>query len=103
MTFKREDEFESLDITDFVGQVSKINTDLIRLEPVKKALYGNNSLDMMFIIDCTASMSPWIEACKKEIKSIIEFVQNKFLYIMIRVSIVAYRDHTYGEKIEEVF
>jgi hypothetical protein len=29
--------------------------------------FAKKSLDMMFIIDSTSSMSPWIEQCKKEI------------------------------------
>jgi len=47
----------------------------------------------MFIIDCTASMSSWINASKKEIISIMDAVRNQFFNIQIRVSIVAYRDH----------
>ena len=58
---------------------------------------------MMFIIDCTGSMGSWIEACKKEIKSIIDCVRNQHFNIQIRVSIIAYRDHCDGKLISEVF
>jgi len=38
----------------------------------------NKSLDLMFIMDCTGSMSPWIDAAKKEVKSIIDCIRNQF-------------------------
>jgi von Willebrand factor type A domain len=57
---------------------------------------------MMFIIDCTMSMGDWIDACKKEMKSIINCVRNQNFNIQIRVSVVAYRDLT-SEKNAEVF
>jgi vacuole morphology and inheritance protein 14 len=59
---------------------------------VKKFIYNKNSLDLMFIIDCTGSMSAWINASKDEITSIIEYVRTQNYGIQIRVSIVAYRD-----------
>ena len=48
-------------------------------------------------------MSSWIEASKKEIRSIIDCVRNEHFNIQIRVSIVAYRDHCDGDKIKEIF
>jgi hypothetical protein len=62
-----------------------------------------NTLDMMFIIDCTSSMSSWIDACKQEIKSIIDSVRNQHFNMKIRVSIVGYRDHCDGDRISEIF
>lgn len=51
----------------------------------------------MFIIDCTASMGPWIDACKNEINSIVDFIRSKNFGLIIRLSVVGYRDHNYGE------
>ena len=48
-------------------------------------------------------MGSWIDACKKEIKSIIESVRNQHINLQVRVSIVAYRDHCDGELISEVY
>ncbi len=81
--------------------MQRIHSDLNRLEPLKKVICAGMSLDIMFIIDCTASMGTWIEACKKEISSIIAFVRNKGL--KVRTSIVAYRDFCDGPLISEVF
>jgi hypothetical protein len=57
----------------------------------------------MFIIDCTSSMLRWIEACKKEINSIIDYVRNQYLDIKIRVSVVGYRDFSEIFRISEIF
>jgi len=57
----------------------------------------------MIIIDCTGSMSSWINACKEEIKSIINSIQTQFYGLKVRISIVGYRDHCDGNKRLEVF
>jgi hypothetical protein len=75
----------------------------VRLEPVRRAMGVGKSIDIMFIIDCTGSMGSWIEASKREIKSIIDCVRNQHFNIQIRVSIIAYRDHCDGANISEVF
>jgi hypothetical protein len=93
-----DDEIEVLD-----NRLRKIYLDLIRLEPVRKSLFRGKSLDIMFIIDCTGSMGSWIEASKKEIKSIIECIRNQYFGIQIRISIIAYRDHCDGKMISEIF
>lgn len=46
----------------------------------------------MFIIDCTGSMSSWIEASKNYMIQIIDFIRKNNEGALIRVSIVAYRD-----------
>ena len=64
---------------------------------------GKKSLDVMFIMDCTGSMSPWIEAAKREIKSIIDCLRNQFFNINIRVSIVGYRDYSVYDPKENMY
>jgi translation initiation factor 2B subunit (eIF-2B alpha/beta/delta family) len=104
ITLKRSDsDSEPKDITDLDSQVRRIYADLIRLEPLRRAMGAGKSLDMMFIIDCTGSMGSWINTCKQEIKAIIDCVRNQHFNIKIRISIIAYRDHCDGEKISEVF
>ena len=99
ITLKGKGQHENTDITDLDAQVRRIYADLIRLEPIRRRMNSGKSLDMMFIIDCTGSMGSWIEACKKEIRSIIDCVRNQHFNIQIRVSIVAYRDHCDKEMI----
>ena len=71
-----EEVVENLDL--FEQRLRKVHKDLDRLEPVRKALFRGKSLDVMFIIDCTGSMGSWINASKKEIKSIIECIRNQY-------------------------
>jgi hypothetical protein len=65
----------------------------MRLEPIRKVI-DRKSLDIMFIMDCTGSMGHWIDAAKREIKSIIDCLKNQFFNLKIRVSFVGYRDHS---------
>ena len=51
------------DCADLESQISRINSDLMRLEPIRKRI-DKKSLDFMFIIDCTGSMESWINTCK---------------------------------------
>ena len=47
-------------------------------------------------------MGPWIDACKKEINSIVDCVRNQNFNIQVRVSVVAYRDFYDLPNISEV-
>jgi hypothetical protein len=42
-----------------------------KLEQIRAQFLGQESVDLMFIIDCTGSMQSWIDQCKKDIESII--------------------------------
>lgn len=74
-------------------QVSRIYSDLKRIEVLREHSYSGRSLDLMFIIDCTGSMHRWIEVCKVEIKAIIAYVQTQFYKMKVRVSIIGYWDY----------
>jgi hypothetical protein len=76
-------------------QMQKIYTDLKRLEPIKEIEDKKQSLDVMFIMDCTGSMGSWIQTCKTEIESIINNIVSQFNMSSIRISVVAYRDYNY--------
>jgi len=70
------DEEVKGDYTEFSANLGQIYRDLVRIDPVRRAISGNRSVDIMFIIDCTGSMGSWITACKKEILSIVDCVRN---------------------------
>jgi hypothetical protein len=99
---KLQQQDDPVNYEEFDRELKRTYKDLVRLEPIRRALFSGKELDMMFIIDCTGSMGSWIEACKKEIKSIIDCVRNQHFNIQIKVSIVAYRDHCDGNLISEV-
>ena len=62
------------DFGEFDLKVSRMHEDIKRLDTIKKITNSGRSLDMMFIMDCTGSMSSWIRTCKDEIRSIIDGV-----------------------------
>jgi len=76
ITIKSNDsDVEPKDIAELDSQVKRIYADLIRLDPLRKFM-GKKSVDIMFILDCTVSMLPWIGAAKREIRSIIDCLRN---------------------------
>ena len=69
-----------------------LNEDLSHLAPLEQNMIKNIDLDIMFIMDCTGSMAEWIDACKRELVSIIDIIQEQHELIKPRISFVAYRD-----------
>ncbi|TGJ71111.1 hypothetical protein EYR41_003102 [Orbilia oligospora] len=52
------------------------------------------STDLLFLIDTTNSMSPYIEAAKKQVRSIVNDIKATFLdEADVRMAIVGYKDH----------
>jgi len=63
--------------------------------PPKKNLPAKSStklLDLCLILDCTGSMSSWIQRSKDTLKQIIESVINENSGLTVRAAFVAYRD-----------
>ncbi|KAK7227610.1 hypothetical protein V2G26_015613 [Clonostachys chloroleuca] len=59
------------------------------------------STDLLFLIDTTSSMHPYIDAAKKQVKDIMEDIDRTFLKeAEIRMAVVGYRDHTDKPNIE---
>ncbi|KAG7380695.1 hypothetical protein PHYPSEUDO_006924 [Phytophthora pseudosyringae] len=57
-----------------------------------------STLELVIVMDCTNSMSPWIEEAKTAILSIIENVKGDHPSANVRVGFVAYRDFCDGDK-----
>ncbi|OWZ23531.1 Alpha kinase [Phytophthora megakarya] len=65
--------------------------------------YANvNSLDIVIVLDCTASMLRWIDESKTAIISIINNVKSDHPNAFVRVGFVAYRDFCDGDKRLEI-
>ena len=77
---------------ELLRHVQELNKDLTSLAPLDSKITELMDLDIMFIMDCTGSMSAWIEASKKELKNIITCIQEQYQGIKVRISFVAYRD-----------
>jgi hypothetical protein len=91
-------KFKEENNQEFARRYHTLYQDFSVLNPYYKKLYGDTSLDIMFIVDCTGSMSGWISQVKTELSNIIDFIQNNNPHSAIRVSFVGYRDHDVKEK-----
>ena len=69
--------------------IKGLNKDLSSLLPIENKLMKIIDLDIMFIMDCTGSMSQWIDASKKELNNIIDCIQEQHYGIKPRISFVA--------------
>ncbi|CAF4982453.1 unnamed protein product [Rotaria sp. Silwood1] len=57
----------------------------------------NITVEICFCLDCTGSMSQWLAGVKKQMKTVIESIQNRILeeysvVLQLRIAIVGYRD-----------
>lgn len=57
------------------------------------------SVKVCFVMDCTASMEPWIRTARHEILNIIDAVEERHPHADIAVAFVGYRDHGDAERI----
>jgi hypothetical protein len=61
-------------------------------------LYGSvQSVDLLILMDCTASMKPWISQARAKSIDLVKCAKEKFK-VELRVAFVAYRDHAYGAR-----
>ena len=76
-------------------QLSRVYSDLQIFFQNSNLLFTPMILDLMFIMDCTESMSPWIDKCRNSIFDILENVKIENPECTIRMSFVGYRDLDY--------
>ena len=55
-------------------------------------LFKPQTLDLMFIMDCTNSMSSWIKVCKQEIETIVSRITAQNNNCEVRLSFIGYTD-----------
>jgi vacuole morphology and inheritance protein 14 len=84
----------------FEEKIAEIRQDLQIFEPYRARMHKRVStdLDLMFIVDCTKSMTSWIEKCKEEVKNIITYVKNQHEGVAVRVAFIGYRDISNKER-----
>ncbi|EGO60322.1 hypothetical protein NEUTE1DRAFT_34830 [Neurospora tetrasperma FGSC 2508] len=59
------------------------------------------SIDLLFLIDTTKSMRPYIESAKSQVRSILDDINRFFLnQAEVRAAVVGYKDHEAVPKIE---
>lgn len=76
------------------SNLKMLSSDLNIFLENSKMFPGTNpmTLDLMFIMDCTYSMSPWIKECKQSILGILENIKRENPHCSVRMSFVGYRD-----------
>jgi hypothetical protein len=90
-------KFKEQNNEEFNRRFLLINQDFSVLEPFQRRLYGDSVLDLMFLVDCTGSMSSWIDTVKTELKNIISYIKDNNPYSRVRISFVGYRDFDRAE------
>jgi hypothetical protein len=58
-----------------------------------------NTIDIAFVLDCTASMQPWIDAAKRQIHRTLDALQNTHPNWSFQIALVIYRDFGDAERI----
>jgi len=64
---------------------------------VIRAVCASECVDLVFLVDCTSSMGPHIEAVKKNIKDIVRQIMRTNGNLKIRLAMVGYRDFCDGK------
>jgi hypothetical protein len=78
----------------------RLYQDLNIIKDACKTTLGGGDLDLMFIMDCTSSMSSWISACQQEIMKIVNKIKDEN-DCKIRISFVGYTD--FDQKGEDLY
>ena len=78
----------------------RLYQDLNIIKDACKTTLGGSDLDLMFIMDCTSSMSSWISACQQEIMKIVNKIKDEN-DCKIRISFVGYTD--FDQKGEDLY
>eukprot|EP01083_Nonionella_stella_P154611 498453_1 len=55
-------------------------------------------VDFAYVIDCTGSMSSWIDQTKNDIETIVDTITATYPHIQLRLGCVAYRDWGDGDR-----
>ena len=64
-------------------------------ETLAKLIIENSSLDLVFLVDCTGSMLPYISQTKQDIHYIVDFIKEEFEN-KVKLAFVGYHDHKDG-------
>jgi hypothetical protein len=85
-------KFKEENNKEFAIKYNTFSQDFSILEPYEKKVFGNSTLDIMFLVDCTGWMGSWIKAAKEELLNIIQYIVESNPYSKVKGSFVGYRD-----------
>ena len=80
------------------GNLPRLYEDLNVIRDACRTTLSGGDLDLMFIMDCTSSMSSWISTCQQEIMKIVNKIKDEN-DCKVRISFVGYTDfdQQYGQ------
>lgn len=82
---------------EFAKRYYSLYQDFQVILPFEKKFLKKANLDLMFIMDCTGSMSSWISKCQEELLNIINNIKESYPDSKVNIGFVGYRDHSDGE------
>jgi hypothetical protein len=68
-------------------------TEMRPVSDARAAVEEAPSLDLAFVMDCSGSMSSYIEVCKSKVMDLVGGVKKQFPTASVRVAFVGYRDY----------
>jgi len=71
--------------------------DATSLETCTLVSKPKKRVDIAFVVDCTGSMSSWLNEAKRAINKIVQDVKRKSQFKVVRFALVPYRDHAPGQ------
>eukprot|EP01040_Poterioochromonas_malhamensis_P002113 gene2113-2254_t len=74
-----------------------IKERLIQIRELEDQIRHAASLDVLFLVDCTGSMNPYINKVKTKIKEFVADIIKMHTSVSLRLGFVGYRDH-YNER-----
>jgi hypothetical protein len=88
-------EAVSLDLQIIKEKHKKLSLKTIKTRETSKVeLKQAENVDLCFLIDCTSSMSSYIEQVQKKINDIVHELKMRFEHFSLRLAFVGYRDFT---------
>ena len=70
------------------------NTDMSRASQPRNVFQQACATDLLFLIDTTSSMDPYLEAAKEQVVNIVRGLKDAFYHrAPLRVGVVSYKDH----------
>eukprot|EP01040_Poterioochromonas_malhamensis_P017008 gene17008-19452_t len=79
-----------------------IKERLIQIRELEDQIRHAASLDVLFLVDCTGSMNPYINKVKTKIKEFVADIIKMHTSVSLRLGFVGYRDHYNERKVQEV-
>ncbi len=96
-------EKRKTEIQDLEAKVASLKLKQYKISQLFFDLKNAEKVDICFLLDCTGSMSSYINQAKSVIHDVVNRLKTRFKDFELRCSFVGYRDHCDGAKRVTVF